>query len=114
MEATMEPKFNLWIENNGEVVLSIWRVNFLHAIASSGSLQEAAQEMKIPFNEAQEKLLEMERGLGFKLMTSTKGELEKTETHLTAEAEEILKKFGEFSAGFEAEVIERFNKSFRA
>jgi len=109
----MEPKFNLWIENNGDVVLSIWRADLLQAIDSSGSLKKAADEMKIPYKEAQEKLQEMERGLGVKLLTAPSGEIEKGEIRLTSEGEGLLKQFKEFSAGLEAEITERFKKSFR-
>ena len=33
----MEPKFNLWIEHNGVVVLSEWRVRLLDAIDQGGT-----------------------------------------------------------------------------
>ena len=64
----MKPKFNLWIENKGTVVLSEWRVRLLQAIASGGSLSAAAAKMRVPVRRAREKLAEMERGLGFKLV----------------------------------------------
>lgn len=40
-EAEMEPKFNLWIENNGNVVMSLWRASFLQAIASNQFLKRS-------------------------------------------------------------------------
>ena len=108
----MEPKFNLWIENNGGVVISLWRADLLQAIASSRSLKKAADEMKIPFKDAQEKLQEMERGLGVKLLTNPSGEIVNGDVSLTSEGEGLLKKFKEFSAGIEAEIDDRFKKSF--
>jgi len=112
MEAVMEPKFNLWIENNGEVVLSLWRADLLQAIATTSSLKEAAEKMKISTKEAQEKLQEMERGSGIKFVTST-SQNDSNKMKLTTEGEQLLKKFREFSKGFGAEVAEKFNKSFK-
>ena len=68
--------------------------------------------VKIPFKDAQEKLQEMERGLGVKLLTTPSGEIEKGDVSLTSEGEDLLKKFKEFSAGIEAEIDDRFKKSF--
>ncbi len=32
----MKPKFNFWLEKDGEVALSIWRVKLLEAVGEAG------------------------------------------------------------------------------
>ena len=48
----MEPHLNIWIEQNGTVVLSEWRVQLLEAIEQTGSINGAAAVMKITFARA--------------------------------------------------------------
>ncbi len=110
---SMEAKFNVWIENNGNVVMSLWRANFLKAIASSHSLKEAAEKMHISYHEAQMKLDEMETGLGYKLVTYIPCDNEKDEVRLTPEGESLLKNFEDFSSGFDQEVTNKFNEKFK-
>ena len=66
----MQPKSNLWIEKDGEVVLSRWRVNLLRAIDEAGSISAAAEKMKVSYHRAWEKLHEMETRLGVTLVES--------------------------------------------
>ena len=46
----MEPKFNIWIEINGEVALSGWRLGLLRAVAETGSINAAAERLKIQYS----------------------------------------------------------------
>jgi molybdate transport repressor ModE-like protein len=112
-ETGMEAKFNVWIENNGNVVMSLWRANFLRAVASSNSLTEAALKMNISYHEAQMKLDEMETGLGYKLVTYIPCEENSEQVRLTPEGERFLKDFDEFSSGFNKEVANKFKDKFK-
>ncbi len=109
----MEAKFNLWLEQDGNVVMSLWRANFLKAIASSHSLKEAAETMHISYHEAQMKLDEMETGLGYKLVTYIPCDNENEEVRLTPEGENLLKTFDEFASGFDKEVTNKFKEKFK-
>jgi len=60
----MRAQLNLWLEQDGKVVLSYWRVRLLKAIENSGSITAAAEEMGVAYRRAWEKLQEMEEGLG--------------------------------------------------
>jgi len=108
----MEPKFNLWIENNGNVVMSLWRANFLQAIAATNSLKEAADRMNMTYSEAVDKLEEMEKGLGFKVVTAHPEDESKETVRLTPEGKQILEQFQKFSSGFAEEVSKKFSNSF--
>ncbi len=109
----MEAKFNVWLEKDGNVVMSLWRANFLKAIVSSRSLKEAAEKMNITYHEAQMKLDEMETGLGYKLVTYIPCDNEKDEIRLTPEGENLLKDFEAFAAGFDKEVTNKFKEKFQ-
>ncbi len=109
----MEAKYNLWIENNGNVVMSLWRANFLRAISSSHSLKVAAEKMNISYHEAQMKLDEMETGLGSKLVTYIPCDQENDEVRLTSEGERLLREFDDFSSGFDKEVSNKFKEKFK-
>jgi len=109
----MEPRFNLWIEHNGVVVLSEWRVKMLEAIDQTGSISHAADKMKITYHRAWEKLHEMEEGLGFKLVDAQVGGVHGGGAELTAKGRELIKKFRAFSQGFSDEIDERFEKAFK-
>ena len=45
----MQPRYNLWLEVDGQVVLSLWRAALLRAVASCGSISGAAEYMDIPY-----------------------------------------------------------------
>ncbi len=109
----MEVKFNVWIEKDGMVVMSLWRANFLKAIAASHSLKDAAEKMQCSYHEAQLKLDEMEMGLGYKVVTYIPCQDGPDEIRLTAEGERLLKNFDEFSAHFDQEVTSKFKDKFQ-
>lgn len=108
----MQPKFNLWIEQDGEVVLSAWRVRLLLAIDAAGSITAAAEQLSIPYRRAWEKVQEIERGLGLKVIDTAVGGAGGGGAHLTAAGRKAVEKFQEFSAGFEVEVTQRYRKAF--
>jgi molybdate transport repressor ModE-like protein len=108
----MEAKYNLWLEKDGNVVMSLWRANFLKAIAAERSLKMAAEKMHISYHEAQMKLDEMEAGLGFKVATYIPCEEGQEEIRLTPEGERLLQNFEEFSSGFDREVTDKFKEKF--
>ena len=107
-----QPKFNLWIEQDGEVVLSAWRVRLLLAIEATGSITAAAEQLNIPYRRAWEKVQEIERGLGLKVIETAVGGAGGGGAHLTAAGRKAIDQFQEFSSGFEAEVTKRYRKAF--
>ena len=61
---------NFWIEVDGVVVLSRWRVDLLKAVAQTGSISAAARRMQIPYRLAWQRIHEMEMCLDMSLLTS--------------------------------------------
>ncbi len=108
----MKPKFNLWIENKDIVVLSDWRVQLLQAIESAGTLSAAAAKMKVSAQRARQKLKEMERGLGFKVVEPDPNGESRRPLRLTTKGKRLVEQFGAFADGFEVEVARRYRAAF--
>ncbi len=108
----MEPKFNLWIEHAGVVVLSAWRVALLEAIDEAGSISAAAEQLKIPYRRAWEKVQEIEAGLGVRVVDTAVGGLGGGGARLTPAGRRAIQQFRTFSAGFDAEVAQRYQQVF--
>lgn len=108
----MEPKFNLWLEQDGVVVLSAWRVQLLETIDATGSISAAAERLKIPYRRAWEKVQEIERGLGVKAVDTTVGGTGGGGARLTLAGRRAVEQFYKFSAGFEVEVARRYREAF--
>jgi hypothetical protein len=54
----MRPCSNFWIEKDGKVVLSEWRVALLEAVEQTGSINAAAAQQGVPFRVAWRKIQE--------------------------------------------------------
>ena len=108
----MKPRINLWIEEEGEVVLSDWRVRLLEAIVETGSISSAAAKLDVSYHRAWDKIREMEQGLGVKLIDAQAGGPGGGGARLTPEALDLVQKFRRFEAGFKEQVERRFQETF--
>jgi molybdate transport system regulatory protein len=108
----MNPRFNLWIEIEDEVVLSRWRIRLLKAIVSTGSISSAAEMMDVPYRRAWERINEMECRLGYKLLETEVGGIGGGGAILTKEAEDLIERFDHFESGLDEEIKERFVNAF--
>lgn len=106
------PRHNLWLERDGEVVLSGWRVRLLQAVAQTGSITSAAKLIGVPYRRAWERLKEMEGRLGLTLVETEVGGAGGGGARLTHEAQDLVARFLEFSEGFATEVEARFHQAF--
>lgn len=69
----MEPRFNIWLEIDGEVATSRWRMRLLSAIDEQGSITGGARVMGVPYRVAWQKIHEMEQRLGERLLETRTG-----------------------------------------
>ena len=92
----MRPRSNYWLEQNGKVVLSEWRIALLEAVERTGSINAAATEQGVHFRVAWRKLKEMEEGLGVKLTERVVGGKHGGGTALTPEGRDYVRRFREF------------------
>jgi molybdate transport system regulatory protein len=93
----MTPKFNFWLEIEGEVAFSVWRVKLLEAVAQTGSITAGAAKMGVPYRIAWQKIHEMEERLGDSLVETQTGGKEGGGTKLTPLAIAYIEKFNQFN-----------------
>ena len=108
----MEPQVNLWIEIDGQVVLSRWRVRLLTAIAETGSISNGAERMGVPYRRAWEKIHEMEQRLGVALLDTQTGGPGGGGARLTPAAQDYIVRFQQFSEGIDLHVRGHFQQAF--
>ena len=102
----------IWLERDGKVVLSDWRVKLLQAIGETGSLAQAAESMGVPYRTAWYKLKEVEEQVGVRLLETRSGGAGGGGTVLTAEARDILERFERVYADVATLVQRRFESEF--
>jgi len=108
----MQIKANFWIEKDGEVVLSRWRVALLQAIDETGSISAAADRMGIPYRRAWDKVRECEKRLDEKLIDTQTGGHGGGGAQLTREGTEYVRRFQQFSSGLDELIRNRFREAF--
>jgi molybdate transport system regulatory protein len=104
----MNPQLNLWLENKGEVVFSIWRMKLLQAVDETGSISGAAAAMDTHYRTAWAKIHEMETRLGQQLVDTQVGGQRGGGAMLTPLAQALIAAFNQFSQAVEQEMQERF------
>ena len=110
---TMQARANFWIEKNGKVVLSTWRVRLLEAVEETGSISAAASKMGISYRRAWEKIHESEDRLGIKLVETQTGGEGGGGSYLTPTATDYIQRFHNFTGGLKGMVAQRFQESFQ-
>jgi len=112
MTTAVTPHANLWVEREGRVVLSLWRVQLLEAIEATGSINAAAERMQVQYHRAWDRLQEMEQGLGVPLVERRVGGPGGGGTHLTDAGRRYVARFNVFAHGVEALISEQFKQAF--
>jgi molybdate transport system regulatory protein len=112
MPTQLTPHLNLWLEQDGQVVLSRWRVQLLEAIEESGSISGAAARMGVQYRLAWDRLDEMENGLGVRLVERHVGGPGGGGARLTDAGRSYVARFNLFAAGVDATVAEQFTDTF--
>ncbi len=86
----------LWVEANGKLALSDYRIRILEIVEERGSLADAAAELGLSYRRAWGKVKEMEGNLGFRLVTSQVGGAGGGHTGLTPAGRELLARYRRF------------------
>ena len=111
----MRPRLKVWLESeDGRVTLSEWRVGLLAAVARHGSLVAAARELGVPHRTAWQRVHEMEERLGVKLVQASSGGTAGGESHLTPEAEDLVRRYQQLRDGLDDLVVDRYRSAFEA
>ncbi len=94
------------------VLLSEWRVELLAAVAATGSLVRAAEQLGVPYRTAWDRIKETEAALGLRLLVTESGGAEGGGSRLTAEATDLVARFRRVTDGVAALVERRFRDEF--
>ena len=108
----LTPRSKLWLELDGRIALSGWRVALLEAIEATGSLAAAAEQMDVPYRTATYKLREIETSLGVRLVATRSGGATGGGSQLTAEARDYIRRWHAFSDDLDAWVATHFHAAF--
>lgn len=110
----LSPHGNLWVERNGRVVLSRWRVQLLESVDSTGSISAAAERMGVQYRLAWERLEEMEEGLGRTLVERQVGGAHGGGATLTPVGRSLIERFNAFAAAIDSYLQDEFPRHFPA
>ena len=108
----MEPRSKIWIEDDGKLVLSEYRVRLLRLIDETGSLSDAAAQMQLSYRRAWGKLKEIEANLGLRLVESAAGGAGGGGSRLTADGRRYVEMYDRFREGVEQALRTEFAKAF--
>ena len=108
--ATIAPRLKLWLEHDGQLVMSDFRVRLLELVAETGSLARAAAEMRLSYRRAWGKVKDLEANLGFPLVHSEVGGAGGGRTSLTPQAVELVAGYRRFQARLAREVGDAFGE----
>lgn len=108
----MQPHYNLWLEKDGQVVLSLWRIRLLQAVADTGSISAAAETLGVGYRVAWQKIREMEERLGEKLVETQVGGARGGGATLTPAAVRYIDQFDRFSRDMEQHITDSFTETF--
>lgn len=108
----MEPRAKLWVEQDGKLVLSDYRVRLLELIDETGSLAEAAERMQLSYRRAWGKVREIEQNLGLKLVESAAGGAGGGGSRLTDDGRRLVAMFERFRKATEQDLSREFARIF--
>ena len=94
--AQFEPRQKLWLEADGRLVMSDYRLRLLQLVADTGSLAQAATAMGLSYRRAWGKVKELEANLGFPLVRSEVGGAGGGHTVLSPEGRDLLDAYRRF------------------
>ena len=108
----LEPRLKLWVEKDGLLVLSDYRVELLRQVATTGSLAEAAQRMGLSYRRAWGKIREIERNLGLTLVHSEAGGAGGGSSSLTPDGERLVRLYQRVRRRMERDLGKEFREVF--
>ncbi|HLG70599.1 MAG TPA: LysR family transcriptional regulator [Chloroflexota bacterium] len=110
----LEVHVKVWLERDGQVALSDWRVQLLEEIDRCRSLSEAARQLGVPYKTAWYKLKEMEKSLGVALVATSTGGARGGGASLTDAGKQAVRQYQQLAGGLDELLAARFDETFGA
>ncbi|MDA0302266.1 MAG: LysR family transcriptional regulator [Chloroflexi bacterium] len=104
----LRARSKVWIERDGQIVMSEYRARLLEAVDREGSVAAAADALGLPNRTAWKKLREIEEAAGTPLLESGSGGPAGGQSKLTPAAKEMLVAFRRIADPVDEGVQERF------
>jgi len=98
----LKPKFKLWLEYEGKPVIGRGGYVILKVVGEEGSLQKAAQRLRMSYRYLWGYIRNMEKALGVALVERSRGGREKGKAELTREGRLLLEKYEELERRVES------------
>ncbi len=108
----VEGRLKLWLEHDGGMAFSEYRVGLLEAVRDTGSLSHAAGRLGLSYRRAWGKIKELEQTLGLTLVASETGGAGGGHTSLTPAGEELVLRFREFQRRMDEALRREFTAAF--
>jgi molybdate transport system regulatory protein len=108
----LQVRSKCWVEIEGELVLSDWRVDLLQSIEELGSLSAAAERANVAYRVAWGKIRQIEERLGYPLLEGHSGGAGGGGTRLTPQGRELIARYNRFRAGLRELIEQRFAAEF--
>ena len=109
----LEPRIKLWVEKDGHLVLSDYRVRILQLVRETGSLAQAAERLGLSYRRVWGKVREIEQNLGLSLVESEVGGAGGGGSSLTADGERLVALYERFRRRMEGELGREFRQLFK-
>ena len=108
----MELRFKFWVEEEGRTLFGQGTLGLLENILLFGSIQRAAEEMKMSYRQAWGHLKRTEKRLGLRLVEAKRGGSGGGGTVLTPQGKELLDKLSNFKSVGQCKLEELFRAVF--
>lgn len=108
----MNVGWKIFLKENDVKVFGKGPKTLLLKIDELGSLRKASGSMNLSYTKAWNMILNLEKGLGIKVIEKQIGGKDGGGSTLTEEARVLIQKFEEFEIEVEESIIELFNKKF--
>ena len=109
----LEPRIKLWVEKDGHLVLSDYRVRILQLVRETGSLAQAAERLGLSYRRVWGKVREIEQNLGLSLVESEVGGAGGGGSSLTTDGERLVALYERFRRRMEGELGREFRQLFK-
>ncbi len=93
----LAPRQKLWLERDGKLVMSDYRLRLLELVAETGSLAQAATTLGLSYRRAWGKVKELEANLGLSLVQSEVGGAGGGHTVLSPAAVQLMAAYARFT-----------------
>ena len=108
------PRQKLWLELDGRIVMSDYRLRLLELVASTGSLAQAATAMGLSYRRAWGKVKELEENINIALVQSEVGGAGGGHTRLTGAGEAFVAAYRRFQERMAHELESAFGEEIGA